>query len=102
MAINVTGVPPNSQSGAARSKTDNERVGDAQPQQTTPKERSQDGVQLSESMQALQAADKRLAETPEVDTQRVEALRAAIENGSYRIDYQRVAERLLDFEQSLD
>lgn len=102
MAINITGLPPNSQTGSTRAKTDNNSVTEPQPAAGTPSSGSADEVRLSEAMQALQSADKRLADTPEVDEKRVEALRAAIENGSYQIDFQRVAERMLDLESSLD
>ncbi|MFC6669809.1 flagellar biosynthesis anti-sigma factor FlgM [Marinobacterium aestuariivivens] len=105
MAINFTGLPPNSQTTGTRSKTDNEPVGGQSPQQSETQKAGgghADEVRLSDSIQALQAADKRLADTPAVDESRVEALRNAIESGSYQIDYQRVAQRMLDFEQSLD
>ncbi|GGO84882.1 hypothetical protein GCM10011348_32140 [Marinobacterium nitratireducens] len=102
MAINFTGLPPHSQANSTRAKTDNDTVTERRPAAQAPSAGSSDEVRLSEAMKALQAADKRLADTPEVDEKRVAELRAAIESGSYQIDSQRVAERMLDFESLLD
>ncbi|ANG61720.1 flagellar biosynthesis anti-sigma factor FlgM [Marinobacterium aestuarii] len=104
MVIDFTGLPPKSQASGTRAQTDNNRVGDqAQPQTpSAPRAGSAAEVRLSEAAQALQGADKALADTPEVNESRVQALRSAIESGSYEINYERLAQRMVDFESTLD
>ncbi|WP_020683868.1 flagellar biosynthesis anti-sigma factor FlgM [Marinobacterium rhizophilum] len=104
MVIDFTGLPPKSQASGTRAQTSNDRVGDQAQAQSAPASKAGDAaeVRLSEAAQALQGTDKVLANTPEVNESRVEALRNAIESGSYEINYARVAQRLVDFESSLD
>lgn len=57
-----------------------------------------DTVQLSEAAKALQNVEKKLADTPEVDSARVEKLKQAIESGNYQINAERIAERFLSID----
>ena len=57
-----------------------------------------DTVQLSPEAQRLQQAADKLNEQPAVDQERVAKLRQAIADGSYQVDSQRVAAKLLAFE----
>ncbi|UTW10062.1 flagellar biosynthesis anti-sigma factor FlgM [Marinobacterium rhizophilum] len=104
MAIDFTGLPPKSQANGTRGPTDNSRAGNQtqSPDAAVPKAGGAAEVRLSEAAQALQGADKVLADTPEVNESRVQALRNAIESGTYEIDYERLAQRMVDFESTLD
>lgn len=55
-------------------------------------------VRLSDEAQQIQQTTDRLRELPEVDAERVEKLRQAIADGSYQVDSQRLASRLIAFE----
>jgi negative regulator of flagellin synthesis FlgM len=57
-----------------------------------------DTVQLSPEAQRLQQAADKLNEQPAVDQERVAKLKQAIADGSYQVDSQRVASKLLAFE----
>lgn len=57
-----------------------------------------DTVQLTDAAQALSRLEAEVRSAPEVDSRRVEQLRAAIQNGSYRVDADAVAKSLLNFE----
>jgi negative regulator of flagellin synthesis FlgM len=54
-----------------------------------------DSVDLTDSARQLQDLQAAVAGTPVVDNSRVDALREAIANGSYKVDPQRVADGLL-------
>ena len=54
-----------------------------------------DKVEFSQNAKSFSAALKAAKELPEVRTEKVEALRKAISEGTYRIDSNAVAEKLI-------
>jgi negative regulator of flagellin synthesis FlgM len=60
-----------------------------------------DRVNLTGTAQQLQALEARIMTQPRVDKQRVEAVKAALENGTLTVDPERIAERLIGIEQAL-
>ncbi|ROR34904.1 flagellar biosynthesis anti-sigma factor FlgM [Inmirania thermothiophila] len=104
MAIEINGSGgPQRLSTEARegARVDVERSEPSARQQETGRPATYDTVSLTDTARTLQSLTERLAELPVVDTQRVEQLRQAIADGSYQVDPQRVAARLLAFESAL-
>ncbi|MCC5797098.1 MAG: flagellar biosynthesis anti-sigma factor FlgM [Methylophaga sp.] len=60
-----------------------------------------DKVSLTDMASQLQSLQKSVADLPDVDMQRVEALRAAIADGSYQVDSEKLARNMIDLEGQL-
>ncbi len=91
-----------SQTAGTRARTGDSNAaksGSSAPSQ--PPSNKGDTVKLSGAAQALQNVGKRLADTPDVDSDRVAQLRQDIESGSYQIDAERVAGKMLAFDRLL-
>lgn len=70
-------------------------------QQDSGKSSTTDTVSLSDSAVQLGKLGNSVAPAPVVDTQRVEQVKQAIDNGSYEVDPARVAEKMMRFENVL-
>ncbi len=58
-------------------------------------------VNLTQTASSLQALEKSIAAAPEVDQQKVDAVRKAINEGTYKVDSERTATKLIDFDTAL-
>ncbi len=71
---------------------------------TNPREArapERDALTLTDSAMRLREIEQGLNEAPVEDVKRVEQIRQSIGDGTYQVDAQRVAERLLEFESAL-
>lgn len=57
-----------------------------------------DSVSLSNAAKALTQIESELKSLPEVDQDRVDAIKAQIDQGTYSIDSNRMAQKMLDLE----
>ncbi|WP_455234530.1 flagellar biosynthesis anti-sigma factor FlgM [Thiogranum longum] len=60
-----------------------------------------DRVSLTSDARQLQQLESRIASEPVVDNQRVETVRNAVENGTFAVNSERIADKLLSIEQAL-
>jgi negative regulator of flagellin synthesis FlgM len=60
-----------------------------------------DTVELTSSAKLLERLEKTLASSPEINSERVEAVRTAIESGDYVIDAEKIAAALLRTDREL-
>lgn len=60
-----------------------------------------DSVRLTGEATSLQAMQRELSTAPAIDSARVQAVREALENGSYRINPDAIAQRMLELDGQL-
>lgn len=90
---------------SAREAARQENKTPAQPtptEQATAPSSTRDTVSLTDTAGQLSQLQNAVASLPVVDTDRVEAVRQALANGTFEVDPQRTADKLVDFESILD
>ncbi|PYC21064.1 flagellar biosynthesis anti-sigma factor FlgM [Pseudomonas alcaligenes] len=101
---NAAGPANNGRAGSAQASGRNEAVSNTPPSavqvadEQASSAKTGESVQLSREAQQLQKVSDKLRDLPTVDKERVAKLKQAIADGSYQVDAQRVAGKLLDFE----
>ncbi len=79
------------------------RVGRGEPnrdQQSTGSTAGQDTVSLTDTAARMRSLENTVATMPVVDSQRVAEIKQAIVEGTYEINPERIAEKMLDMEQA--
>jgi negative regulator of flagellin synthesis FlgM len=101
MTIDINGIS----SAKVHSLTDDKQLKQPVEQQPARPETGQsstaDTVSLSDNAMQLGKLDSSVAATPVVDTQRVEQVKQAISDGTYEVDPEKVADKLMQFESIL-
>jgi negative regulator of flagellin synthesis FlgM len=77
------------------------KVGGPSAVAATEPAKTSDVVTLTDLASRLQTLTDSVAQLPEVDQKRVAELKSAIENGDYRIDDTKIADKLTAFETQL-
>ncbi len=62
---------------------------------------SADSLRLTGEASGLQSLQRELTAAPAVDSKRVDAVRQALQDGSYKIDPDAIASRMIDLDQQL-
>ncbi|WP_372738826.1 flagellar biosynthesis anti-sigma factor FlgM [Neptunomonas sp.] len=103
MAINLNS-SFSQQALSAREKISTQRndEGAASVSNAAAKPVSKDTVELSDTVKVMQAADAKIANTPDINSERVASLKAAIDSGSYKVDAERVAQKMIDLDAMLE
>jgi negative regulator of flagellin synthesis FlgM len=94
--INGLGGPYNTPTSTERSARKTPDAAENQPKASSGS--TQDQVQLSNAAINLQALADRVNDLPEVNIERAEKIKAALENGEYRIDDLVLADKILNTE----
>ncbi|MDH5184554.1 MAG: flagellar biosynthesis anti-sigma factor FlgM [Gammaproteobacteria bacterium] len=102
MSIDITGLPnnktTNERSSAVKKDSANSAASNTEKSETT----SADTVSLTGTAEKLRKLEAALSELPVADEDRIEGIKRAVANGTYEIDAQRIADKMLDFERSLN
>lgn len=93
------GIPAAAQLRSVAINTKVAAAGDAKPK-PKPVEAA-DSVRLTGEATQLQAVQRELSAAPAIDQARVQAVREALENGSYKINPDAIATRMLGLDQQL-
>lgn len=107
MAIDITGLN-SAQPGGNRSRVNESQNNQSQATNngsaaaTPAAPASVDTVKLSDTARTLQSAEHDIQSQPEIDNDRVAALRAAIDDGSYQVDSEKVAGKMLQMDSLFD
>ena len=102
MSIEINGLPPpQSQATGEGSQVKVARGEPTSAQQQTGRPSSTDTVTLTEAAGRLQRLENTMPTLPVVDVQRVERIQQAIANGTYEVHPDRIADKLLQLEDSI-
>jgi negative regulator of flagellin synthesis FlgM len=101
--INGQGFRPSDTAGARRSEGAKSAAGGptGHRAEAADKPAAGDTVRITQSGLLMSKLEELVQSTPVVDSERVAALKDAIASGSYEVDDQRVADRLLKFERDV-
>jgi len=100
---NITGFPASQ--AQQRAESSQVQVGRNEPsvrQQETGRPSTVDTVSLTDTASRLRQMETTLAELPVVDNQRVEQIRKALEEGTFEMNPERIAEKMLGMERELN
>jgi negative regulator of flagellin synthesis FlgM len=107
MADKITGYGRNGvdiTSARSRGPARNERVAEGDKAEAGGRVETSSGstpVRLTDTATNLKQIEARIAELPDVDQARVNAVRQRIESGAYEVNARRLADRVLAFERDL-
>ncbi len=94
--INSIKPPSQAEYSPTRNVGERKETAETTPSVTTSGPNTEsDKVSLSDT---LTQVEKKLADVPTVNQAKVESIKAAIDNGSYQVDSQELARKMIDFE----
>ena len=74
---------------------------DSSTSPTSPASHS-DAVTLADMAAHLQSLEQELAAQPDIDQEHINRVRSAISSGEYRVDADRVADKMIDFDSDFE
>ncbi|NWN90679.1 flagellar biosynthesis anti-sigma factor FlgM [Marinobacter adhaerens] len=106
MAVDLNGIGQgqvNTHRSTAEKPSSSQSARQTAPEQTNARaEKSQgDKVNLSSQARNLKQLEEKLGSYPEVDDNRVAEIRSALENGTYKVDAEKLAQKMLDMDESI-
>lgn len=60
-----------------------------------------DNVSLSNQAKNLKQLEQKLGEAPEMDDDRIAEIRSALEDGTYKVDAEKLAQKMLEMDKSI-
>jgi negative regulator of flagellin synthesis FlgM len=107
MSVDFNGIGPgqvNNQRPSADKASGSQapnQAGTEQAKSQAPNSARGENVNLSSQAKNLKQLEQKLADFPEMDDERIEQIRAALEDGSYKVDAQKLAQKMLEMDESI-
>lgn len=107
MVIDFNGAPPsqgpskNRIGGQASQDVKRNSSNEAGSAASQSKSLAGENVSFSAKAQSFQALEGSIKNMPDSNQEKVAAIKAAIEDGSYKVDSSKLAQKMLDFESSM-
>ncbi|MDN6320105.1 MAG: flagellar biosynthesis anti-sigma factor FlgM [Marinobacter sp.] len=106
MSVDLNGIgrgQVNTQSTTADKPANAQGAKQAAPEQAHAKTEGArgDNVNLSSQARNLKQLEQKLGDYPEMDDDRIEQIRSQLENGTYKIDAEKLAQKMLDMDKSI-
>ncbi|SOB75708.1 anti-sigma-28 factor, FlgM family [Marinobacter sp. LV10R510-11A] len=106
MSVDLNGIGQgqvNTQRTTADKPANSPSAKQAAPEQANAKAQSARGenVNLSSQARNLKQLEQKLGDYPEMDDDRIEEIRSALESGTYKIDAEKLAQKMLDMDKSI-
>ncbi len=106
MSVDFNGIGPG-QVNTNRTTADKSGSTQSAQQQAPEQTKSQaqgargENVNLSNQAKNLKQLEQKLGDYPEMDDSRIEQIRAALADGSYKIDAEKLAQKMLEMDESI-
>ncbi len=101
MANDISGINSSrSQQAGERSVTGAKK--ESTGSSSSPTSSGSDKVSLTDTAARLKALEHQLTQQPEIDNKRVSSMQNAISNGDYKVDPERIADKMINFEASFN
>lgn len=88
--------------GGGRTRNDPTNPQEAKSKVEDSSSNNGDQVKLSARSMNIQQIEAEVSKLPDVDDKTIDRIRTAIDKGEYKIDYERLAGKMLDFEEKLN
>ncbi len=106
MSVDFNGIGPGQ---VNNQRTTAEKTSGSQNAQPTGAEQAKssaqnargENVNLSSQAKDLKQLEQKLGSYPEMDDERIEEIRSALESGSYKIDAEKLAQKMLEMDESI-
>lgn len=104
MSVDFNGIGPgqvNTQRTTADKSSSTHEARQAAPEQARAQSARGENVNLSSQARNLKQLEQKLGDFPEMDDARIEQIRSALENGTYKVDAEKLAQKMLDMDKSI-
>jgi len=106
MSVDLNGIGPgqvNTPRTTADKSTGSQNAPPASNEQAKAQSQSSrgDNVSLSNQAKNLKQLEQKLGDYPEMDDDRIEQIRSALENGTYKVDAEKLAQKMLEMDKGI-
>ena len=104
MSVDLNGIGQgqvNTQRTTVDKPVNSQNAGQTAPEQAKAQSARGENVNLSNQARNLKQLEQKLGDYPEMDDERIEEIRTALANGTYKVDAEKLAQKMLDMDKSI-